>query len=122
MRLRSTAQGGGSNPGEAPAPILSMRFSGLCFFLYLRLSSSLSGCLDSFLCFFSFLNPSPSPHTTTLFLVFFCVSPCAPDCLSVCLYVCVSLPAASFSFSLCLTAVSIPLVSLCVFLSQIFFF
>ena len=90
-------------------------------FLYLRLSSSLSGCLDSFLCFFSFLSPSPSPHTNTLSS---CFSVCPRALLIVCLCVCMclSLPAASFSFSLCLTAISILLVSLCVFLSQIFFF
>ena len=92
MRLCGAALGRGLNPGEAPAPILSMRFRGLCFLLYLCLPSSLALYLDSFLCFFSFLNSPPSLHTTTRSSWGLCVCMCLSLLLLVALFLCALRP------------------------------
>lgn len=79
---------------EKPQPLFSPCDSVACVSFFICVSPALSLALypDSFLCFFSFLNPPPSPHTTMRSSWCLCVYMCLSLLLLVALFLCASRP------------------------------
>lgn len=79
---------------EKPQPLFSPCDSVASVSCFISVSPALSLALylDSFLCFFSFLNPPPSLHTTTCSSWCLCVCMCLSLLLLVALFLCASRP------------------------------